>query len=57
MTADRRWRLEWGEDVGALVDSVEFLDRLLDDLDEQARERPLMAELISPAHRARSRAP
>jgi hypothetical protein len=45
---DRSWRLEWGKDGGASVDSVETLDRLLDDLDEQARERPFMVELISP---------
>jgi Immunity protein Imm1 len=46
---DRHWRLEWGEDGSAAVDSVETLDRLLEELDEQARERPFMAELISPA--------
>lgn len=39
---DRHWRLEWGEDGSASVDSVETLDR---QLDEQARERPFMAEL------------
>jgi hypothetical protein len=40
-------RVEWTENRVALVDSVEALDRLLDDLNEEARLKPFMAELQS----------
>jgi hypothetical protein len=40
-------RVEWENDGRAEVASVEQLDRLLDDLTEQARPRPFMAVLIS----------
>jgi hypothetical protein len=42
-------RIEWEENGRAEVASVEELDRLLDDLAEQARKRPFMVELISSA--------
>lgn len=38
-----------GESGVALVDSAAALDRLLDELAEQASAKPFMAELISPA--------
>ncbi|HEV3163475.1 MAG TPA: Imm1 family immunity protein [Isosphaeraceae bacterium] len=42
-------RIEWEENGRADVASVEEVDRLLDDLAEQASERPFIAELISSA--------
>jgi hypothetical protein len=44
----RRQRVEWREDGRAEVGSVQELDRLLDDLTQQAKKEPFMAELISP---------
>jgi hypothetical protein len=41
-------RIEWGEDGQAEVASVEDLDGVLDELTDQALEKPFMVELISP---------
>jgi len=38
-------QLAWGEDGAAGVESVDDLDRHLDDLTERAREKPFLAEL------------
>ncbi|HVS04634.1 MAG TPA: Imm1 family immunity protein [Candidatus Dormibacteraeota bacterium] len=42
-------RIEWEENGRAEAASVEEVDRLLDDLAEQARERPFIVELMSSA--------
>lgn len=44
-----RQRVEWTDDSGAWVTSVQELDSLLDDLTQAARAKPFMAELTSNA--------
>jgi hypothetical protein len=46
-TQIRRQRVEWGEDDGAWVSSVQELDWLLDDLARTAADKPFVVELIS----------